>query len=151
MLSLYEELTAIIDTLESQGIQYALCGGIAVAVHGFTRATEDIDLLLPAEEADRAEAAVAPLGFTIRAHPMSFASGMMKIRRVSKIDAEGDLLMLDLLIVTEASKDVWETREQMTWRGRPVTVVSREGLVKLKKFRGSKLDLADIEYLENGE
>jgi hypothetical protein len=150
VLDLYDELTSIIDLLESRGISYALCGGIAVAFHGFTRATEDIDLLMPPKEAERAETAVAELGYTIRAHPMSFASGMMQIHRVSKIDpSDGDLMMLDLLLVTPASKEVWETRQRMAWRNRPITVVSREGLITLKKFRSSKLDLADIEFLES--
>lgn len=49
MFDLYEELSAIVDALESGGLEYAVCGGIAMAVHGFTRATEDIDLFLPAE------------------------------------------------------------------------------------------------------
>lgn len=152
MLDLYDELTAIIDTLETQGIAYALCGGIAMAVHGYTRATEDIDLFLPEEEAKRAAEAVAALGYVIRAHPMSFSGGMMQIRRVSKIDrTDGDTMTLDLLLVTPASVQVWETRERLTWRDRPISVVSREGLIVLKKFRSSKQDLADIERLENGE
>lgn len=152
MFDLYDELTAIVDTLEANEIAYALCGGIAMAVHGYTRATEDIDLFMPPEEAERAEVAVAALGYTVRAHPMSFANGMMQIRRISKIDpADGDLMTLDLLLVTPASEQAWATRQRLLWHDRALTVVSREGLVTLKKFRSSKLDLADIEYLENSE
>ncbi len=147
MFDLYDELTSIVDTLETRGIAYALCGGIAMAVHGYTRA---IDLFMPAGEAERAEVAIADLGYTVRAHPMSFANGMMQIRRISKIDpGDGDLMTLDLLLVTSASEEVWATRQRLIWRDRTITVVSREGLVTLKKFRSSKLDLADIEYLES--
>ena len=152
MFDLYDELTAIVDTLESRGIEYALCGGLAMAVHGFMRATEDIDLFLPPEEAERAEEAVAELGYTVRARPMNFSSGAMQIRRVSKIDSsDGDVMTLDLLLVTPESSEAWDTRQRLTWRDRPITMVSRAGLVTLKKFRSSKIDLADIEFLENAE
>jgi hypothetical protein len=33
--------------LEQHGVRYALIGGMAVGLHGFVRATKDIDLLLP--------------------------------------------------------------------------------------------------------
>jgi len=39
MLDLYEELKAIISALEENGIDYALCGGLAMAVYGAPRAT----------------------------------------------------------------------------------------------------------------
>ncbi len=148
MFDLYEELSSIVDVLESSGLEYAVCGGIAMAVHGFTRATEDIDLFLPADNVDAAEQAVAHLGYTIKARPMNFAAGAMQIRRVSKIDTtDGDVMTLDLLLVTPATADVWATREKMAWRERPISVVSREGLITLKRFRSSKQDLADIERL----
>ena len=150
MFDLYEELIAIIDTLESREIEYALCGGMAMAVHGFTRATEDIDLFLPPNQTEAAEAAVGNLGYVFKAHPMSFSSGAMQIRRLSKIDStDGDTMTLDFLLVTPATAGVWESRQTLFWRERRISVVSRDGLITLKKFRSSKQDLADIERLEN--
>jgi ABC-type metal ion transport system substrate-binding protein len=35
----------------------------------------------------------------------------------------------------------------MTWQGREVKVLSKQGLVQLKSTRSSKQDLADIEFL----
>jgi hypothetical protein len=40
-------------------------------------------------------------------------------------------------------------REQLGWRGRAISVVSRDGLIALKKYRASPQDLADIARLEN--
>ena len=152
MLDLYEELGAIVNALEERGIEYALCGGLAMAVHGFVRATVDIDLLVPADQANAIEQAVAPLGYIIKALPMRFSGGGVEIRRVSKIDStDGDTMTLDLLLVSPATEDVWSSRQRLTWRGRAVAVVAREGLVKLKRFRSSRQDLADIERLESGE
>lgn len=151
MFDLYEELVAVIDALDGRGLAYALCGGIAMAVHGFTRATDDIDLLVRASDADPIENAVGALGYIVKATPMRFSDGAMQIRGISKIDQQDDDVMtLDLLLVTNALEEVWRSRLSLIWRDRPISVVSREGLIALKRFRSSKQDLADIEHLESG-
>jgi len=48
VFDLYEESKSIVSALEEQGID-AVCGGLAMAVHGLPRATVDIDLLIPSE------------------------------------------------------------------------------------------------------
>ena len=152
MIDIYDELIRLVELFETEEIDYALCGGWAMAVHGEPRATIDIDLLIPAESSERAIAAiVSNLDYRIRGMDMSFASGAIEIRRVSKIDPEsGDLLSLDLLLVTPPILSVWESRIEATWEGRPITVVSKSGLIALKRFRGSGQDLDDIKKLEEG-
>ena len=49
-MDLYDELVALVDALERQGSGYAICGGIAVALHGYPRFTRDIDLLIRRED-----------------------------------------------------------------------------------------------------
>lgn len=149
MLNLLQELASIVDAISEEGIPYAIWGGLAMSVHGFTRATEDIDLFVRPEDVDRIENAVEALGYVVKAKPMNFSSGAMWIRRVSKIDpSDGDLLTLDLLLVTEATTSAWETREVREWNGRAISVVSRQGLILLKQFRSSDQDLVDIARLE---
>jgi hypothetical protein len=149
MLDLERELDSVRNALVAHGIEYALCGGLAVGIHGFPRATVDIDLLIRRESEEQVYAAVEPLGFTIRARPMNF--GSTEIRHVSKIDrSDGEVLMLDLLLVTPPFEHVWESRERKEWLGQELYVVSREGLIALKEGRSSQLDLADIERLRGG-
>ena len=62
--------------------------------------------------------------------------------------ATGDLLSLDLLIVTAMLTPVWETRERIGWEYGTVPVVSRAGLVTMKRLRSSGQDLDDIRMLE---
>lgn len=49
-MNLKDELLLITNTLSAARIDYALCGGVAVAVHGYPRATRDIDLLIREED-----------------------------------------------------------------------------------------------------
>jgi hypothetical protein len=44
------ELEGVVDAFEAAGVGYAVCGGLALAVHGYPRATMDIDLLVRSEE-----------------------------------------------------------------------------------------------------
>lgn len=148
MLDLHDELKAVLSTLETAHLPYALCGGLALAVYGRPRATVDIDLLTPPGSVDAALLALRPLGFDIASLPMVFANGAVEIRRVSKVDADADdVLSVDLLIVTPALSAVWETRRTVSWEGRALPVVSREGLIALKELRGSGQDRDDIENL----
>lgn len=38
MATLLDELSNMISALEDGGIEYAVCGGLALAIHGFARA-----------------------------------------------------------------------------------------------------------------
>ena len=44
MIDLYIELKALLQALETGGVPYALCGGLALMVYQRPRATVDIDL-----------------------------------------------------------------------------------------------------------
>ena len=65
MLDLYEEFKSIVAALKEHEIEYAVCGGLAMAVHGHPRATVDIDLLILAESFEEAKSVVRGLGYTI--------------------------------------------------------------------------------------
>jgi hypothetical protein len=149
VFDLEEELRQLRDGFDAAQVPYALCGGLAVGVHGFPRATVDIDVLILREDLERVEDIAGGFGFLLKARPMSFSRGATEIRRVSKIDPnDGEVLMLDLLLVTPAVEDVWESRERFPWHGGELSVVSREGLIALKRLRSSDVDLMDIKRLQ---
>lgn len=148
MFDISEELRALVAILDEQQVEYALCGGMAMAVHGQLRSTIDIDLLIQVESLEEVLKIAKPLGYNIRGKDMSFANGAVEIRRVSKIDPEdGELLSLDLLLVTPDVRGTWESRVEAEWEGGKLSVVSAKGLIALKQLRGSAQDLADIEAL----
>ncbi|HLO00218.1 MAG TPA: hypothetical protein VK208_17295 [Pyrinomonadaceae bacterium] len=45
MVDILDELRNLVAVLDENGIEYALCGGMAMGVHGRARTTIDIDLL----------------------------------------------------------------------------------------------------------
>ena len=149
MLDLLEEFRALVQALETGGVEFAVCGGLAVAIHAQPRATLDVDLLLPVDQVDGAKQIAGALGYRIDAGLLVVRKGVVEIHRLSKPDPEtGDLLSLDLLVVTPALSSVWETRERVAWEHGTLPVVSRSGLVAMKRLRESGQDLDDIRALE---
>jgi hypothetical protein len=149
-MDLVDELTRLITRLNEEKIEYALCGGLAMAVYALPRATLDIDIMIESSSLDKTLLAVQELGFTLNAKPMKFHSGKVHIHHISKIEsATGEILVLDLLIVTPDIKQAWESRTKVEWEGGILSVVSPEGLILLKSFRKSGQDQDDIEYLRS--
>ena len=120
-----------------------------MAIHGVPRTTIDIEVLINAESLEAVKEAAAELGYIIQASPMTFQKGAVEIRRVSKLDPDsGDVLMLDMLLVTPQVSVAWNTRTEVEWELGTLWVVSRDGLILLKSLRGNAQDLADIERLK---
>jgi hypothetical protein len=149
-MDLLEELKSLALKLDQKGIDYALCGGLAIAIYAKPRATLDIDIMVAPDVLLETEAAAQELGFAMRAMPMEFKGGAVKVRRLTKIDKDsGEHLVLDLLIVTPETKKAWDDRRIIEWEGGPLKVVSPQGLILLKSLRGSGQDQDDIEYLRS--
>ena len=148
-MDLYSEFERVIGALESEGIDYAVCGGIAVFLYGYERLTDDIDLLVLEGDLPRVKEAVRPLGFDIDSGEIPFGVGTSQrrvVHRVTKIDGS-EMLLLDLMVVPDFLQDVWESRKVMEWKNGRFRIVSAEGLVRLKRMAGRLKDLADLEGL----
>ena len=148
-MDLLIELKNIIKAFEKEKIDYALCGGLALAVYARPRATLDIDIMVEPDLLDKIKQIVGKLGFNIPAMPMTFKGGAVIIHRMTKMDDEsGEHLVLDLLIITQKTRLAWESRISVEWEDRTLKVVSPKGLIMLKLLRKSGQDMDDIEYLK---
>jgi hypothetical protein len=150
MSTLLQEFTQIVRALNERGIDYAVCGGWAMAIHGYTRATIDIDILILSEDLDRIWRLIQEFGYDIEGLPLSFDNGVVEIRRLSKIDKESKkLFTVDFLLVTDGLRQVWKERCEIQMRDLKISTVSKDGLIFLKTMAGRKQDLADIERLSD--
>jgi hypothetical protein len=95
---LQKELFALVKKLERDKTNYAVCGGLAVAIHGFVRATHDIDLLILREDLTKVLDVAKRCGFNLEGGmlPMGADEEFARdIFRVSKV-IDKDLVTLDL-------------------------------------------------------
>lgn len=145
---MYEELYGLVEALEAAGVAYALCGGLAYAVHVEPRATRDIDLLAPAREVDRVvRVARESRGFLFDSGVLPLPSSGLRVRRVTKL-VEGEPVPLDIVVVGPRIERVWSERQRGAWGPLPLWVVSREGLIDMKRLAARPQDVADLARLE---
>lgn len=152
MANLLDEFVNFTETLNQSKIDYAICGGWAMAIHGLPRATIDIDLLVLSKNLSDVWQIAENFGYDVEGLPLHFHNGAIEIRRISKIDKESKrLFTIDFLLVTDALEKVWEGRELIEWEDGKTWTVSREGLILLKEISGREQDLLDIKKLREVE
>ena len=106
--------------------------------------------MIEAQALAKVKSIVADLGFVIDAGLMTFKEGKVQIHRLTKIESgTGETLLLDLLLVTDATREAWASRTKVEWDRGELSVVSPEGLIALKRMRKSGQDEDDIERLRS--
>jgi hypothetical protein len=147
-IHLRTELLKIVRCLDEADIDYGLVGGLAVAVHGYVRATKDIDILILDETLAAARDALAPIGYDLEAGIFKFDQGTEKETQLFRVSrADGPTLYL--MLVTPILEEVWSAREAVRVYDTEIKVVSKAALIKMKELAGRYQDLADIESLRN--
>ncbi len=149
-MTLYDELRAVLAALTKANVDYALIGGLAVAVWGAPRATKDIDLLVQPADLQKAMDALVTCGFTLKALPLEFKDGTF-IQRVNKVDPAGNLMTVDLMLVDRNLAPAWASRSRLPFGDEQVVTVSREALIAMKALAARPQDLADIANLRDSD
>ncbi len=145
-MELIDELARLVDVFNENRVPYALCGGLAVGLYGYVRATEDLDFLIRSEDQDRVMQAAGSCGYIHDSGTIPFNQGkpeFQELRRVSKVEGK-DFLTLGLLIVTPMLEPAWESRREVEWEGRNLSVVSLQGLAHMKRLAGRPKDRLDL-------
>ncbi|CAG1002559.1 hypothetical protein MTYP_03017 [Methylophilaceae bacterium] len=140
-----EDLKTLIRSLEQHGADYLLIGGYALFMHGYHRATTDIDVLVPATrvagERTKSALMVLPDQAAKDIDPAWFEEG--ENIRVS------DDFVVDIML--NACGETYETLKQyaetIDLDGLPIRTINLEGLLRTKQTMRDK-DVADRIVLE---
>jgi hypothetical protein len=154
-MDLNEELLGFAADLEREGVEYALCGGIAVAVHGHPKFTcdpeftTDIDLLAQARDLERIRIIARKRALVLDGLPVLLAAGASNERELARLaKADGSLsLTLALLHGGRLLTSAWESRTPIAWRGREIHVVSVWGLMSMTMLSDHALAPKDLAAL----
>ncbi len=144
-MDLYEEFRGLIEVFNRNDVDYAVCGGIAVAIHGYPRFTYDIDLLIRPQDLSVALDAAKSCGFLDESGRIPLGS-CVAYRVVKSVGS--DHLVLDLILINEMLRVVWDSRTDFQWQGLRLCVVSSQGLATMKRMSGRDQDLLDLKMLE---
>ncbi|MFB6356435.1 MAG: hypothetical protein ABEJ65_07960 [bacterium] len=153
MTDLNEYLTPfqkqMITELNNHDVRYLVVGALAVAYHGYPRASEDLDIFF--------EQSRPNIDRLIRALD-AFTDG-----EFSTVRTRDDLMEIEAFFVGEGTNVIdflsiidgvtfnqcWEHRVSFETIEETIPVIAREQLIKNKKNTGRTRDKADVEALEN--
>jgi len=129
-------------------------GGLAVAAHGFLRATEDVDLVPDPDRdnLDRVVNVLLSLDATLTLAPERQPGprerqALYQGRNLSLSTSVGDVDVVQRLPGVPAYAALAQRAMTISPFGFELRVASRGDLLAMKRARGNPLDLADIERL----
>lgn len=141
----------LVEKLNQANLSYAVCGGIAVTLHGFVRATDDIDLMALPFDISNIKKIARSVGFRVQnPEPLIFGKGTPRettIHRVSKRHGD-DSLLLDIPEVNEFNRNAWTSRRAHKLDGMVVWAIGRNALLAMKRQSARPKDLIDLQGLE---
>ncbi len=140
-----EDFKDFIHSLNSNEVQYLLVGGWAVGIYGTPRATKDIDILIAVDDENLSRLRKALYEFGAPTVEMSHFKERGNVFRMGRspvqIDIINDATGIDIV-------ECHTRRNIIVVDDIPISVISREDLVKNKKAAGRNQDLADLDSIE---
>ena len=148
-MALYLEFDRIVRAFARAKVRYAVAGGFAVGLHGYIRATQDMDFLVHGDDLPKAEASLARLRYRPNPDVQELTRAGLTLKRFFKrLPKEDDLMVVDLVIPRSVRmKAVLRRAIRVPYRRGFLPVVTARDLVAMKRLRGSAADKADIEFL----
>jgi hypothetical protein len=141
-----EDFKEFIIFLNKNEVQYLLVGGWAVGLYGTPRATKDIVFLIAVDDDNLSKLENALNDFDAPYVDVAHFKEKCNCFRMGRSPVQID-------IINEADgidfDDSYKRRNIITIQNVPISVVSKEDLIKNKKASGRYRDLADAENLEN--
>jgi hypothetical protein len=148
-VTLGDTLRAVVTALDAAGIRHMLAGSLASTFHGEPRATQDVDLVIDAEDAESLDRFIALLAverFYVGDHRAAFAR-----RRSFNVIDRTNGWKVDLIVRRDRpfSRTEFDRRVPATIEGVEVAVATAEDVILSKlewaTLGGSERQLRDVE------
>jgi hypothetical protein len=148
------DLRGLLAALAAANVEFVVIGGVALGLHGFIRATEDLDIVPDPDPAnlDRLCAVLEAHAATLLLNPSRrFGSRkawmLRRGRNVSVTTAHGDLDIVRALSGVPDYAVLAADAERYEIEGMTIAVASPDRLTEMKRARDSAQDRADVEAL----
>ena len=132
--------------LNSHRVEYLLIGGYAVGLHGYPRATADLDVWVAIDPRNAAQIteAIREFGF---ATPDLAPQLFLEPDKVVRMGVPP--LRIDILttIAGVEFRECYSSRKTVVVDGTEIPFIGREDLIKNKRATGRAQDLADLDHL----
>lgn len=142
-----DDMRLLIKLMKKHGVDFAVCGGHAVAYHGYPRMTMDIDLLIePSEEnSSRMVDVLAEFGFARAGVP---ADAFLAEGTAVTLGVQPNQIDLLTSISHDSSSDVIRRSVYGELAGIRVKFIALNDLLRAKREAARPKDLADLDELD---
>ena len=146
MPKISRDIRDLLRLFRKHGVAFAVCGGHAVAFHGYPRVTMDVDLLVVPgpENATRIMRALREFGFGKAGIP---ETAFLKKGAAVTLGVQPNQVDLLTSMSRTPARDILSRTVAGRLAGVPVRFVGLKDLLAAKREAGRKKDLADIEGL----
>jgi len=148
-------LLKVVNSLEKQGVRYALVGGHAVALHGAVRGTIDLDFVIQLNEKAFQSAEQAFLDIGLRSRLPVNAEDVFRFREEyiknrnliawSFYNPNNPIEIVDIIITEDLKKMKTITKKVV---GKNIRLASIPDLIAMKLKSNRPQDIEDIKALE---
>lgn len=142
-----KDLRELLGLFRSNGVEFLVVGGHAVAYHGHPRLTEDLDLFVRPDIANGERIINALRGFGFGSLDLSAADFQADDRVIQLGRAPNRVDLLTKLYGVEFA-DAWSRRVAAQLGDAEVWMIARDDLIRNKRATGRTQDIADAEFLE---
>lgn len=135
---------SLLRSLNARDVRYVVIGATAFPVHGYARATLDIDLLIEPTEANvsRVRVALAEFGYDVT--DLTTEDLLTKKVLIRQYAVQTDL---HPFVKGSTWEQVWANRVQAVLGRTPAYFASLDDLIRMKEAAGRPKDLEDLRVL----
>jgi len=155
------DLEAVVRALDGAGVRFVVVGGLAVALHGYSRATYDLDLVVGLEPGNIVAAfgALERLGYRplVPVTAAQFADSAVRRRWIEEkgmkvLNFHSDRhreTSIDIFVSEpfDFKQEYENAYLQELIPGAPLRVARLETMIAMKRAAGRRKDLADVDEL----
>ena len=135
---------SLLKSLKEHKVQFVIIGATAFPVHGYSRATLDIDIFIKPEtaNAEKTLSALEEFGYDIK--DITVHELLTKKILIRQYLVETDI---HPHVKGVSFDDVWQNKVKAKFGDTFVWFASLDGLIKMKKAAGRPKDREDLKYL----
>ncbi len=132
---LFKQLRELLERFDERGVRHALIGGLAVNVHGYARATHDVDFLVDLDDEQALHALMLELGYKAIDRREDVSSYLRGNERADFLHAH-----------REVGRRLLHGASRVAYGNLELPVVSAEGLLgfKIQAFSDDPRRLKDL-------
>ena len=142
------DIEGLLKSLNAHDVRYVVIGAFAFPIHGYARATLDVDIFFDPDAANARRTLNALKDFGYDVADLTVEELRTKKILLRQYSVEADF---HPFVKGVSFEEVWGDRVEESFRGTPTHFASLRNLIRMKEAAGRPKDAEDLRYLRELE